>query len=62
MKKRLARVAKCADGLFTCVQLKPDDGACLAKARARCDAGEAASAAEERKLASTMTSRCRART
>jgi hypothetical protein len=59
VKKRLARMAKCADALFTCVQLKPGDGACLAKARARCDAGQATSAAEERTLARSVTNRCR---
>ncbi len=58
VRKRLARLTKCADGLFACVQLAPDDGACLAKARTRCDQGEAASAADERKLGSAVGGRC----
>lgn len=59
VKKRLARLAKCADGIFTCVQLAPDDGACLAKARAKCAQGDAKSAGEERALGSAVTNRCR---
>ena len=58
VRKRLARFAKCADALFSCVQLAPDNGACLAKARARCDQAMAATAADERKLGSTITKRC----
>jgi cysteine-rich repeat protein len=58
VRKRLARLARCMDGLFTCVQLKPNDGACLAKARARCDAGDAASTVEERALTSAVAARC----
>ena len=58
VRKRLARFAKCADALFSCVQLAPDNGACLAKARTRCDQSHAATAADERKLGSTITERC----
>ncbi|MEO6025781.1 MAG: exo-alpha-sialidase [Candidatus Binatia bacterium] len=58
VKKRLARMAKCADGLFSCVQLLPSDGACLAKARTKCDQGQATSTAEERKLTSAVAGRC----
>jgi len=58
VKKRLARMAKCADGLFSCVQLSPNDGACLAKARTKCDQGRATSAAEERTLTSAVAGRC----
>jgi hypothetical protein len=58
VRKRLARLARCVDGLFSCVQLAPNDGACLAKARARCDQGSATSAAEERTLASAVAARC----
>ncbi|MCC6763222.1 MAG: hypothetical protein IT293_01035 [Deltaproteobacteria bacterium] len=57
-KKRLARLAKCVDGVFTCVQIAPDDGACLAKARTKCDQGAAASSAEERALTRAVTQRC----
>jgi hypothetical protein len=58
VKKRLARMAKCVDGIFSCVQLAPNDGACLAKARTKCDQGQAASAAEERTLTSNVAGRC----
>ncbi len=58
VRKRLARLAKCADGLFTCVQLAPNDGACLAKARTRCDQGDATSAKEERALTKAVAARC----
>jgi hypothetical protein len=58
VRKRLARLARCMDALFTCVQLKLDDGACLAKARARCDGGTSASLVEERALDSAVAARC----
>jgi cysteine-rich repeat protein len=58
VKKRLARQAKCADALFTCVQLAPADAACLTKARARCDHAAAATAAVERALGTGITKRC----
>jgi hypothetical protein len=58
VKKRLARMAKCVDGIFSCVQIAPGDGACLAKARVKCDQGRAASAVEERKLTSSVAGRC----
>ena len=58
VKKRLARMAKCADGIFTCVQLAPGNGACLAKARVTCDQGQATSATEERTLTKSVAGRC----
>lgn len=58
VKKRLARQAKCADALFTCVQLAPGNSTCLAKARVRCDQAAAASAADERTLATGIAKRC----
>ncbi len=58
VRKRLTRMAKCADALFACVQLKPNDGACLAKARTRCDQAEAASFGDERTLTSAVAGRC----
>ncbi|MCC6848815.1 MAG: DNRLRE domain-containing protein [Deltaproteobacteria bacterium] len=35
-KQLRTRLQKCADGVFLCLQQKPGDAACLAKARARC--------------------------
>jgi len=58
VRKRLERQAQCVDGLFSCVQLAPNNGACLPKARARCDQGQATTAAEERKLTSAVAGRC----
>lgn len=58
VKKRLARQAKCADALFTCVQLAPGNPACLGKVRTRCDQAAAASAADERALAAGIAKRC----
>ena len=58
VRKRLARLARCVDGLFSCVQLAPNDGTCLAKARGRCDQGNAGSTAEERKLTDAVGTRC----
>lgn len=58
VKKRLARQAKCADALFTCVQLAPGNPACLSKARTRCDQAAAASTADERALAAGIAKRC----
>ena len=58
VKKRLTRQAKCADALFTCVQLAPGNPACLGKARTRCDQAAAASAADERALAAGIAKRC----
>ncbi|MCC6849054.1 MAG: exo-alpha-sialidase [Deltaproteobacteria bacterium] len=57
-RKRLARLAKCVDGLFACVQTASDDGACLTKARAKCEQGGVASVAEEGSLARTVAARC----
>jgi hypothetical protein len=60
----MTRLGLCMDALFTCVQLKPNDARCLAKARARCDGGASAasgpqaSAVEERALASAVGARC----
>jgi hypothetical protein len=59
VRKRLGRWGRCADALFACVQLAPADGACLAKARARCDAARAADAADARALAAAVAKRCR---
>ena len=39
VRKRLAREARCVDGVFACVQLAPGNAACLAKAKARCEQG-----------------------
>ncbi len=58
VRKRLARQARCVDALFTCIQLAPGNGACLAKARARCDKDAGTSAAEERKLTRIVAARC----
>jgi hypothetical protein len=58
VRKRLARLARCVDGLFSCVQLAPNDGACLAQVRTGCDQGYATSAAEERSLTSAVAARC----
>lgn len=35
-KQLRTRLQKCTDGVFLCLQQKPGDAACLAKARARC--------------------------
>jgi hypothetical protein len=45
--KKLAGLTKCVDKVFTCIQTKPDDAACLTKADAAC-AKEAAKIAAAR--------------
>jgi hypothetical protein len=58
VRKRMTRLTACADALFSCIQLKPDDGACLAKARLRCEAGAAAAGVDERAVTSAIGARC----
>jgi hypothetical protein len=49
-----ARLQQCADGVFKCIQQKPDDTACLAKARARCVKQTAALADGPQSLAAKL--------
>ena len=49
---------KCAGLVFACLQRKPGDAACLAKAARQCDKRRAKIGAEEEKLAATLARRC----
>jgi hypothetical protein len=49
---------KCVDTVFTCVQLKPGDGGCLAKAQATCDKQFAGLDTQALKLESAVDKRC----
>jgi hypothetical protein len=49
---------KCVDTVFACVQLKPNDGACLAKAQTTCDKQFAALDAQAIKLERAVDKKC----
>ncbi len=55
----LKSLGACFDGVFKCVQTKPDDGRCVPKAIARCDKESGASRAKRlAKLARSITKKC----
>jgi hypothetical protein len=56
--KKLTSLAKCADTVFSCVQTKPGDAACLAKANASCAKEAAKIAAERAKVAPAIDKKC----
>ncbi len=55
---KLKRLQACAQGAFTCLQLKPGDDACLAKAGTKCGKGLAGVAADRAKLGAAVTKAC----
>ena len=59
--KKQASLKKCADLVFTCVQLKPEDPACLEKAEIICGKQSEKIAGAESKLVRAITRKCRGR-
>lgn len=55
---KLKRLHACAQGAFGCLQSKPGDAACVAKAGAKCGKTLAAVAADRAKAAGTVTKAC----
>jgi len=58
----LAQVQRCLGVLTTCVQLKPDDPACLTKARATCDKALASVAKADAAVPTALAKACAATT
>ncbi len=56
--KKLTSLTKCAGLVFTCIQTKPGDAACLAKANASCGKEAAKIAAERAKVAPAIDKKC----
>ena len=56
--KKLASLTKCVDKVFACIQTKPGDAACLAKANAACGKEAAKIAAERAKLPTAVDKKC----
>ena len=56
--KKLASLTKCVDKVFACIQTKPGDAACLAKANAACGKEAAKIAAERAKLPAAVDKKC----
>lgn len=57
-KRRLGRLGKCLDAAFACVQTKPGDAACLAKAGAGCGKSFGALPGDRAKLVAAITKAC----
>ncbi len=55
---RLKQLGACEKAVADCVQLKPGDAACLAKAQAKCAKARIGSASAEAKLAGPITTAC----
>jgi len=56
--KKLAGLTKCVDKVFACIQTKPGDASCLAKADAACGKEDAKIVAEGAKLGSAIDKKC----
>lgn len=55
---RLKQLDTCASGILKCVQIKPNDPACVTKASAKCNALRNAGAAARTKLTAAVASKC----
>jgi hypothetical protein len=55
---RLKQLDKCTNGISKCIQTKPDDDACIAKASAKCAALRGAATAARAKLLSSVQAKC----
>ncbi len=55
---KLKHLQKCVDAAFVCVQRKPNDAVCAAKAKSTCAKGLAKSASDEGKLRRAILKRC----
>lgn len=55
---KLKRLHACQQGAFACLQLKPADDACVAKAAAKCGKSLAGAAADRAKLTAVVTKAC----
>ena len=55
---KLGNLEKCVDGVFTCIQKKPDDEKCLTKARVKCDKAFTKIAAARDRFSQTITAKC----
>jgi hypothetical protein len=56
--KKLAGLTKCVDKVFACIQTKPGDPACLAKADAACGKEGAKIGVEQAKLGPALDKKC----
>ncbi len=56
--KSYKALKKCVDTVYACIQLKPDDPACLTKAQATCDKQFAALDTQALKLETSVDKRC----
>ncbi len=57
---RLKQLDTCTNGLLKCVQIKPNDPACITKASAKCAALTAAATAARTKLEASVEAKCAA--
>jgi hypothetical protein len=55
---RLKQLDACTGGVFKCIQTKPNDPACIAKAGAKCTALATAAAAARAKLLAAVAAKC----
>lgn len=58
LSTRLKQLDACTNGLVKCIQTKPEDPACIAKATAKCGTLESAAAAARGKLAAALAGKC----
>jgi hypothetical protein len=58
LSARLKELDTCTNGILKCVQTKPGDAGCVAKASAKCQALQGAAAAARAKLLAAVQSKC----